>query len=41
MPHQALDGVDVHAGFQQVGGEGVAQPVDAALLAMPARRLAA
>jgi len=24
VPHQALDGVDVHAGFQQVGGEGVA-----------------
>jgi hypothetical protein len=31
MPEQALDGVDVDAGFQQVRGETVAQGVDAAL----------
>ena len=33
MPHQPLDGVDVHSGFQQVGGEGMPQAVDAAVLA--------
>ncbi len=25
MPHQALDGVEIHPGFQEMGGEGVAE----------------
>ena len=33
VAEQELDGVQVAAGFQQVGGEGVAQGMDAALLA--------
>ena len=31
MPEQALNGVDVDAGFQQMGGETVAQGVDTAV----------
>ena len=30
VPHQALDSVDIGAGFKQVRGEGVTQRVDAA-----------
>ncbi len=33
VAHQALDGVDVHPGLEQVRGERVPQPVDAAVLA--------
>ena len=41
MPEQPLHGVQVDAGFEQVGREGVAQGVDAPpCLWMPARNLA-
>ena len=41
VAHQALDRVDVHPGLQQVGGEGVAQRVDAAVLGDAGARLGA
>jgi hypothetical protein len=32
VAEQALDGVDIDAGFEQMGGEGMAQGVDAAVV---------
>ena len=32
VAEEALDGVDINAGFEQMGGEGVAQGVDAAVV---------
>jgi hypothetical protein len=41
VPEQALDGVQIDAGFQQVGGEAVAQGVDAGGVGRPAASQAA
>jgi hypothetical protein len=38
MAEQALDGVDIDTGLQQVGGEAMAQGVDAATAFDPGRR---
>jgi hypothetical protein len=41
MPEQLLDGADVVAVDQEVGGEAVPQAVEGGVLAMPARPTAA
>ena len=38
MSEQELDGSDVRAAFQEMGGEAVPQGVDGDVLAQPARR---
>ena len=35
MPQQTLDSMNIHTGFQQVRGKGMAQGVDAALTPQP------
>ena len=35
MPHQALDGVEIHPGFQQMGGKSVAKSMEPTGLGHP------
>jgi hypothetical protein len=32
MPHQALDGVEIHPGFQEMGGKGVPERISTLLI---------